>query len=84
MQKENSLISFIKGKENNYKQNIEIIGNKIAIVENIDSIIEYSEESVRLLVEKKHVVILGCDLRLDNYSDKSVFIKGKISKIIFE
>ena len=84
MRNESSLIGFIKGKVTNYKQNIEIIGNKIAIVENIDSIIEYSEESIRLLVEKKYILICGCGLRLDNYSDKSVIIKGRISKIIFE
>ena len=62
-----SFINFIKGIENNYNQNIEIIGNKIAIVENIDSIIEYTEESIRLAIEKKYVVILGCNLKLDNY-----------------
>ena len=84
MQKSNSLVDFIKGKESSYKQNIEIIGNKIAIVENIDSIIEYSQESIRLSVEKNHVIISGCDLKLENYREKSVYIKGKINKIIFE
>ncbi len=84
MQNKKSVFDFIRGIDGGYKQSIEIIGNEVAVVENITSIIEYSEQSIRLLVGKKYVLIIGDRLELSGYSDKSVYIKGEISKIIFE
>ena len=80
----NSILEFIKGWDGGYKHSIEIVGNEIAIVENVTSLIEYSEHTIRLLAGKKHVVINGNNLQLNGYREKSVYVKGNINGIFFE
>ena len=84
MQNKKSVFDFIRNIDDGYKQSIEIIGNETVIIENITSIIEYSEQSMRILVGKKHILINGDRLELNGYSDKSVYINGKINSIFFE
>ena len=84
MQNKKSVFDFIRNIDGGYKQSIEIIGNETVIIENITSIIEYSEQSMRILVGKKHILINGDRLELNGYSDKSVYINGKINSIFFE
>lgn len=84
MQNKKSVFDFIRCLDDGYKQSIEIIGNETVIIENITSIIEYSEQSMRILVGKKHILINGDRLELNGYSDKSVYINGKINSIFFE
>ncbi len=65
-------------------ETIEVIGNNKIIIENTSKIFEYKTELVRLGVGKRIITILGGQLKLNDYSDKSIVIDGIIKNISFE
>ena len=81
--------SFLFGKKQlienlMYDETIEVIGNNKIIVENTGKILEYKTDLVRLGVAKRVITISGGNLRLNDYSDKSIVIDGIIKNISFE
>ena len=80
----NRLYNFVKGASNDIDKNtIEIIGGNRVIIENVDSIVKYSEYVISVSVADKTVDIIGSDLILNNYCKDVIVIKGKIITISF-
>ncbi len=89
MEKSLRIMNFIKGIEQinpktSVKGSIEVVGDNRVIVEKADSILEYTDSSIRLDMSGKTVVITGAFLGLYDYSERNIVIDGKIKSISFE
>lgn len=63
---------------------MELFGQKELIIEDAKSILEYSEELVRIQAKGQKVLIQGQQLRVDMFLEKVMIVRGKISTISFE
>ncbi len=59
-------------------------GNRELRVENCIRILEYNEVLVRLRTRDMTVEIWGTGLRVDDYNDSSVVVRGRISSVSME
>lgn len=63
---------------------IELFGNSKMFVEGKYSILEYSEEFIKLKLGKNNMQVYGNSLMLHNVNAEGFIITGKISQIDFE
>lgn len=63
---------------------IEIVGDSKVIIENVKSILEYENESVRVDIETHTVNVKGNALTLNNYTDNVMVISGIIQGVLLE
>lgn len=63
--------------------NIELLGNKEAIVEGCKGILEYDENTIRLNLGKQSVRFGGIDLTLKCMNSDNVIIHGVITTVEF-
>ncbi|MDD2417711.1 MAG: YabP/YqfC family sporulation protein [Oscillospiraceae bacterium] len=57
---------------------IELIGNKRAVVDGCQGIVEYSDELIRLQTESGMVRFTGSQLSISNLTEDSAIIEGNI------
>ena len=62
---------------------IEVFGNKRIAIDGSFSIIEYSEECIKLKCKKNTFQILGVGLMINNVSDENLLVTGKIITLEF-
>ena len=62
---------------------IELLGNNQLILDGGFSIIEYTEENVKLKIKKGYVLIYGTELIINNINDENLLITGKIISLEF-
>ncbi len=63
---------------------VHLHGNRELRVENCIRILEYNEVLVRLRTRDMTVEIWGSGLRVDDFNDSSVSVRGRISSISLE
>ncbi len=63
---------------------LHIRSNQEVRVENCIRILEYNEVMVRLQTRDLIVEIWGTGLRVSDFSDSSVYVRGKISSVLME
>ncbi|MGN0161598.1 MAG: YabP/YqfC family sporulation protein [Lachnospiraceae bacterium] len=63
---------------------INITGNRIILIENFKSIVDYQEDHIRIKTRKMFLTILGSKLSVEYYNQEEIKILGKINKIEFE
>ncbi len=79
------VVNFVKGEDNvSNSPSIEIIGNKRVVIEQMKSILEYENDSVRVTAGGITVSVSGKKLTLNNYTDGVIVIDGIIKKISFD
>ncbi len=61
----------------------EIMGNCQLSIENIRGILDYNESCIKINTTVGIMKIEGDELLIDNISDESIFIKGRIIRIEF-
>lgn len=61
---------------------VHLYGNREVRVENCMKILEYNEVLVRLRTRDMTLEIWGSDLRVSDYNDNSVIVRGKISSVL--
>lgn len=61
----------------------EIMGNCQLSIENIRGILDYGENCIKINTTVGIIKIDGDELFIDNISDESIFIKGRIIRIEF-
>lgn len=61
----------------------EIMGNCQIIIENIRGILDYNENCIKINTTVGIIKIDGDGLLIDNISDESIFIKGRIVRLEF-
>lgn len=74
----------IKKPLTNLDGSIEIIGSNRVIVEDIMSIVEYSEEHIIIDIGSRMLNIFGQSLEIYDYFNKSLIIDGKVNSVTFE
>ncbi len=62
---------------------IEIIGDRIVSVDNFMGIIDYENNFVRVNTKDKIVKISGDELEIDEITDDSIQVSGKIFRVEF-
>ena len=62
---------------------LEIMGNSQFTIENIRGILDYGENCIKINTTIGIIKIDGDELLIDNISDESIFIKGRIIRIEF-
>ncbi|WMJ23521.1 YabP/YqfC family sporulation protein [Paludicola sp. MB14-C6] len=79
----NSLIkAFINVKEDIVAHSqIEIVGNKEAVIQGAKGIIEYTDELIRINLENLEVDFYGQKLTIESLSQDSLEIKGIIQRV---
>jgi sporulation protein YqfC len=60
---------------------INVYGNESALVENYQSIIEYSQEQIKLQGKHIKLLIAGKELWIDRFTKEDCKICGKIEKV---
>lgn len=63
--------------------NIELLGNREAIIEGCKGILEYDENTIRLNLGKLSVKFSGIDLCLKCMNTENVIVEGNITSIEF-
>lgn len=63
---------------------IELLGNKEAVVDHCQGVLEYDEQQVRILANKLVLKFTGRGLRLNYMTQDSVMITGYITGLTFE
>ena len=58
-----------------------ITGQKEAYIENYRGIIEYTSQQIRLQTKTCQLIIIGCNLSIDYYSNEEMKITGMIYEI---
>jgi len=61
----------------------ELMGNSQLNIENIRGVLDYNENSIKINTTVGIVKIEGDELFIDNISDESIFIKGRIVRMEF-
>lgn len=86
MKKITPVRDFIKGVSASVTDsaNVEIIGSSRVVIEETKRIIEYSENTVRVVAGKKKVSVIGDSLVLNNYGDKVLVVDGRINSVVFD
>ena len=59
----------------------EIMGNCQIVIENIRGILDYNENSIKINTTVGIIKIEGDEFLIDNISDESIYIKGRIVRI---
>ena len=62
---------------------IELLGNNRLVLDGEFTIIEYTEENIKLKIKKGFVEIYGIRLVINNINDESLIITGKIILLEF-
>lgn len=62
---------------------IELLGNREAVVEGCKGILEYDENIIRLSINKLEVKFYGNDLSIRNLNSENIVINGNIHNIEF-
>lgn len=62
---------------------IEMFGNKRLSLDGGFTIVEYTEENIKLRFKKGFIEIFGVNLIINNVSDESLLITGKIISLEF-
>ena len=86
MQKQTPIRDFIRGVgaaagSVSDSSNVEIIGKKRVVVEEVKKIVEYREDTVLMVAGKYTVSVEGGRLVLNNYGDKTLVIDGDIDSV---
>lgn len=62
---------------------IEMFGNKRISLDGSFTIVEYTEENIKLKFKKCYLEIFGANLIINNVSDENLLITGKIISLEF-
>lgn len=62
---------------------IELYGNSQCIVDGLKSVIEYSDEKIKLNIGKKSVTIHGGNLHIDSFTPEGAIVEGIILSLEF-
>ncbi len=63
--------------------NIELYGNKEAIIEGCECVADYSAEFIKIDIGKMYLKISGRDLVIESYIYKQIDVKGEIISLEF-
>ena len=62
---------------------IELFGNREAVVNGCEGILEYSEEKIKINMGKNTILFSGCDMCMREYGPSRAKITGMIASIEF-
>lgn len=80
--KENFFKSVLSVKDElSLSSRIEIIGNREAVVQGSNGVIEYTNESIRIRMDDLSVQFYGQKLSIEGLTQDSLEIKGEIQRI---
>lgn len=67
----------------NLSSQIEISGNKNAVIQGTVGILEYNEDSVRIKLLEREITFYGAKLKIECLSQDSIELKGAFTRIDF-
>lgn len=62
---------------------IELFGNREAVVNGCEGILEYSEEKIKINMGKNTILFCGCDMCMKEYGSSQAKITGIIASVEF-
>ncbi len=66
------------------QSHMELFGQKELVIEGAKGILEYSDDTVRIQVKERSVLIQGQRLRVDMFLENVIVVRGNFNSIVFE
>ncbi len=70
-------------KEDSVKGNVELYGNKRAIIEGCKGVVDYNEEFLKIDLGNITLKVTGRDLVIESYIYEQIDLKGEIVSVEF-
>ena len=66
------------------QSHMELFGQRELILEGVKEILEYSDDSVHLVLKGHSVLVRGNDIKIEMFREAVMIIRGNIDAILFE